>query len=192
MFYYAKHGGTFTPYTDSEAMGEAKKTQELIDTMQKGYAVNKNGTYLVSRYLPEQELYLVMFAGNPASASFYTERVTQDMVSDYVLHEITTAADGTVSMHNFESRYDEWCRHWLTCKDCGFEMFTVDPVHAMSSEIEIRKGDSGESRVTFCACEHCGEGYLTMTDQDGIQLKVLLSSANRKTGYGTEKYDDKA
>ena len=192
LFYYAKHGGTFTPYTDSEAMGEAKKTQELIDTMQKGYAVNKNGTYLVSRYLPEQELYLVMIAGNPASASFYTERVTQDMVSDYVLHEITTAADGTVSMHNFESRYDEWCRHWLTCKDCGFEMFTVDPVHAMSSEIEIRKGDSGESRVTFCACEHCGEGYLTMTDQDGIQLKVLLSSANRKTGYGTEKYDDKA
>ena len=190
LFHYAKHGGTFTSYTDSEAMAAAKKTQELIDEMQKGYEVNRNATYLVSRYLPDQKLYLVMFAGNPATAAFYTERVTQDMVSDYVLHEITSASDGTVNIHNFESRYDEWCRHWLTCKDCGFKIFTVDPIHTMSSEIEIRRGDAQDSRVTFCACEHCGDGYLTMTDQEGIQLRILLAPAKRKIQDEAEKYGD--
>ena len=192
LFHYAKHGGTFTSYTESEAMKESKKTQDLIDEMQNEYAVNQNATYLVSRYLPDRELYLVMFAGNPATAAFYTERVTQEMVSDYVLHEITYASDGVVNIHNFEIQYDAMCRRHLTCKDCGFEMSSVEPDHSMSAEIEIRRASGGESRVTFCVCEHCGEGHLTMTDQEGIQLIVLLSPASRKIEDEAEKYGDKA
>lgn len=192
LFYYAKHNGTFTPYTDSRASEEAQKTQKLINELQKEYAINKNGKYLVSRYLPEQELYLVMFPGNPASASFYTERVTQEMVSDYVLHEITVGADGSINIHNFESCRDAQCRHYLTCKDCGFEMITVEPVHTMAEEIEIRKASAEDALVTFCACEHCGDGYLTMTDQNGTQLRILLVPAKNKISQGEEKYGDKA
>ena len=191
LFFYARHDGFFTSYTDSEAMKEAQRVQTLIEKTEDGYSIYSVPTYLVSQYLPDKGLYLVMFAGSPSSAVFYTERVTQEMVSDYVLHEITVLSDGTAKIHDFELRYDANCQCHLTCKDCGFAMSSVDPVHAMSAEIEIRAG-GGESRVTFCACEHCGEGYLTMTDQEGNRLKVLLSSAQNASMEGAEEHGDKA
>ena len=178
-YYYALHAGDFAHYKDSEAMIEAKNVQRLIDDAQKGYVVYGNPAYLVSTYLPEKDVYLVMLAGRPETASYYKERITQEMVSGYVLHELVYSENGEVNIHNFSTKYDEWCRPHLTCNDCGLNMKSTESSHMMSEETEIRPGGDGESRATFRICNNCAEGYLTLTDTEGRQLRILLSLAER-------------
>ncbi len=181
LFFYALHDGSFASYTVSEASLEAESVQMMIDNSYNGYFILRNTTFLVSVYLPEREMYLVMYNGNPSSASFYTERVTQDMVSGNVLHEVTVNPDGTLKIHNFESSYDENCMKYLTCKDCGFKLYSYDPEHRSSSPVEIREGDGETAQVVFCECDNCGEMYLEMTDRNGAILTLRLSPASEVT-----------
>ncbi|MBE6635917.1 MAG: leucine-rich repeat domain-containing protein [Ruminococcaceae bacterium] len=193
-FYYAEHHGSFGGYVDSQAMVEAKKIQELIADSQKGHYASKNAQYLVTHYLDEYGLYIVMLAGKPETAVFYTEPVTADMFDGYVLHEIVYDENGKIAIHNFDERYDENCKHFYTCRDCGFELSTFESEHIISEETEILPGNGDQARVTFSICERCAkEGSLILTDKDGNQLRVVLSCADSlsPSPYRTEEYGEK-
>lgn len=198
IFFYSKHYGSFSYYIDSGLIEEAKNIQQYIDDAKKPYVILKTAEFIVSKYLPEQDIYLVMFVGAPESATFYTERITQEMVSGYALHEVETLPDGTLKIHNFKEEYiwDKYidvCRCYYTCEDCGFSMYTPNETHLMSDDIVIKEKNGDEPLVTYSKCELCDKSFLTYTDNDGNQLSVILRSAineNIPSGY-KDRYDDK-
>jgi hypothetical protein len=166
MFFYHRHTGMFAAYSDSEAIKTAKQVQRLIDDDKKNHKIHNDTEFLVSYYVPSQDIYMLMFAGHPETAVFYDERITQDMVSDYALHEITTLPDGTVKIHNYREEYGELCQCYFTCEDCGFKKSNYAP-HIMQEGIVIREGNGEYERVTVDICERCGNGTMHITDKYG-------------------------
>ena len=196
LYFYCKHNGDFTNFLESEATAEARKLQNLINKLEEGYTSSIGGNNLIfSHYLPERELYMLMIPGYIQTASFYTERITQDMISGYVLHEIPGDVDSIEDIHNFEVTYYDDCRKNLLCKDCAHVFISNDPMHEMSDEIEIRRADDENSGVTFSSCKNCGGGSMVFTDQNGYQLTIRLSKAKNEQSefekIDVGKYGDK-
>ena len=187
-YFYAPHDGTFTHYSQSDGANQARSLQILIDKSVEEHYVNKTATYLVSAYLPEKDIYLVMLEGKPWTVQFYKEPPTKDITGGYVLHEITYSEDGKISIHNFDEAYDEFCRCTYTCRDCGFEMCSINPIHKTLTNTEIRKGNGEQSRVDISACDNCGAATLIMTDSEGRKIKVLLESVKNFFFENAEQY----